>query len=497
MHMDWGAAAAYGTELVPVPKGLLRQLLEDGICPLHLRLQIARLLKKAVHRESMLVGRGVAEMVAAESLQVREPHDFLQPVEQERSGSSMCCPRPAGPLHLRTGHCVAFIAAGLSLADLLAVRTTGSAGLEWAMLYAGACGDDDAGLGPSAEVCNRIQVRLWLQRIGDMTKDTEDETVFETQTRAFAHDALRRRMEAEMQEAKVDMERQIHRFQAEVDRRMEEQAVRVHAIVEDRVQQQLDVILATEMEKVRVLVDERVQGRIRAVVQKEVQATVCEMQVRLATLAQENGRLRTAFLEHLDHSDLCFRSLLWALNPNATGFFARTLRSVWCCKRRIAQLSAWLLGTPQVSRRERARVRLEELQHLVVPASSSCEKTQQGPAASSLSLPSDDLAATLPAAPARAAAAAVDAAAAAAAAAVQDDEAAPACRACGSSASASEDTAAPCAGLDVETAVHAAALEASLPRLSEPPSPFASGSEEEEEGWNSPPIGSPRCETPC
>merc|ERR1719392_89213 len=124
-------------------------------------------------------------------------------------------------------------------------------------------------------------------------------------------------MEAEMAEAKLHMERQIHAFQGEVDRRMEEQAVRVHAIVEERVQQQLDTILAAEMEKVRKMVEERVEGRVRAVVQREVHATVCEMQVRLAMLARENDRLRTAFLEHLDHSDLCFRSLVWVLNPHA------------------------------------------------------------------------------------------------------------------------------------------------------------------------------------
>merc|ERR1719401_2173961 len=116
------------------------------------------------------------------------------------------------------------------------------------------------------------------------------------------------------------------------------------------------------MEKVRNMVEERVQGRVRAVVQREVHATVCEMQVRLAMLARENDRLRTAFLEHLDHSDLCFRSLVCALSPNATGLFARTLRAMWGCRRRFTRVSAWLLGVPPDQRRECLRARLESIQ---------------------------------------------------------------------------------------------------------------------------------------
>merc|ERR1719326_2049699 len=138
------------------------------------------------------------------------------------------------------------------------------------------------------KVHNRIRTRLWIERVADLTRDTADETVFETQVRSFANDALRRRMEAEMAEAKLHTERQIHAFQGEVDRRMEEQALRVHAIVEERVQQQIDSILAAEMEKVRAMVEEQVQERAHAVVQREIHATVCEMQARLAVLAREN-----------------------------------------------------------------------------------------------------------------------------------------------------------------------------------------------------------------
>lgn len=290
-------------------------------------------------------------------------------------------------IHVRLGPCVALIAESLALAEVLAMRACSLAALDWVMqrtssqlVHDDGCEEGIAGhmyaadgagplavasvatdLGALPKVHDRIRTRLWIQRVAELNRDNSDETTFETQVRSFANDALRRRMEAEMAEAKRDMERQIHAFQAEVDRRMEEQAHRVHAIVEERVQQQLDGILATEMEKVRALVEERVQNKVRAVVQREVQTTVCEMQVRLAVLARENDRLRTAFLEHLDHSDLCYRSLVWALSPNATGFFARTLRVVWYCQRRFTKFSAWLLGVPPDRRRERLRTRLEAL----------------------------------------------------------------------------------------------------------------------------------------
>jgi hypothetical protein len=164
------------------------------------------------------------------------------------------------PIHLCIGPCLSLISAYLPLLELLSLRACGCASLEWAMQR---CAVSDRHLGALDKVHDRIRTRLWIQRVSDLNKDSDDETAYETCIRSFANDALRRRMEAEMAEAKLDMERQIHAFQAEVDRRMEEQAVRVHAIVEERVQHQLDAILATEMDKVRTMVEERVQGRVR------------------------------------------------------------------------------------------------------------------------------------------------------------------------------------------------------------------------------------------
>jgi len=407
--MDWGVEA----DTIPVPRSLIREILEDGTCPLHLRMRLRRVLQpqqpeqlavnvigetsmpvKVVEEdrpadEHVLEHTDVAacEQLVSSEINVEPQEDrpadehVLEHtdvaaceqlvsskinVEPQVQASTSCIARPVPvpvPLVLTAdvAPCLPLVAGSLPLAEILAVRACDTACLMWAMQRA------IEQFGELGKVHDRIRTRLWIQRVGDLNVETADETVYETPLRSYANDALRRRMEAEMAAAKTDMERQIHAFQAEVDRRMEEQAIRVHGIVEDRVQQQLDTILAAEMEKVRAMVEERVHGRVRAVVQREVHATVCEMQVRLAVLARENDHLRTAFLDHLDHSDLCFRSLVWALSPNATGLFARTLRCMWCCRRRFTGFSAWLLGVPPDRRRERLRNRLEALRRSARP----------------------------------------------------------------------------------------------------------------------------------
>merc|ERR1719217_1865144 len=105
--------------------------------------------------------------------------------------------------------------------------------------------------GALRQVHARIRTRLWMRRIQDITAGTEDETVFETQMRSFADEALRRRMETEMREALENVAQQNRAFEAEVERRMHEQEQRTKIMVEERVQEQLDALLGAEMAKVR------------------------------------------------------------------------------------------------------------------------------------------------------------------------------------------------------------------------------------------------------
>jgi len=105
------------------------------------------------------------------------------------------------------------------------------------------------------------------------------------------------------------------------------------------------------MEKVRAMVEERVQERVRAVVQREVRATVCEVQARLSALARENDRLRDAFVEH---SDVCLRSLLWTLHPNTMRTAARAVRCMFVARRRLWRMCAWIFGFPTPPSERRA-----------------------------------------------------------------------------------------------------------------------------------------------
>jgi len=350
-------------DAVLVSRGLLRDIVRDGTCPLHLRMQIERALLRTPAGGMSCICRSVpsqacsstskfpAAAAASEHEQTNLPAEIVGFCEElaDAEGSDPKC------INALKGSCLALIVSMLPLTEVLTLRTASSLGLSCAMQRAMSEHHE------LMKVHNRIRARLWIQRVMEVTKDTPDESQFENQVRSFANDALRRRMEAEMADAKIQMERQILAFQGEVDRRMEEQALRVHTIVEERVQQQLDNILAAEMQKVRTLVEERVQERVRAVVQREVHATVYEVHTKLAALVRENDRLRHAFDEHADD---CFRSLVWMVSPNTTGLLARTLRAMWCCRRSFSSFSSWILGRPADRRQDRFRQNLDTLRRI-------------------------------------------------------------------------------------------------------------------------------------
>merc|ERR1712129_218569 len=110
-------------------------------------------------------------------------------------------------------HCLADVVAYLPLAEVLSIRACSREPLQWAMER------EAQEHGPRHRVHNRIRTRLWMRRIADLTAGTKDESIFETQMRSLADEALRSRMEDEMQQALAHMEEQIQSFQADVDRR--------------------------------------------------------------------------------------------------------------------------------------------------------------------------------------------------------------------------------------------------------------------------------------
>merc|ERR1719375_999536 len=217
------------------------------------------------------------------------------------------------------------------------MRASGREPLQWAMQRKA-----EADLGPQHWVHDRIRSRLWMTRIADLTAGTKDESVFETRMRSLADEALRSRMETEMQEALAHMEEQIQSFQAEVDRRLEEQERHVRRMVEERVQQELDAILVSEVSKVQVMVEERVRERVSAIFRREVRETVRELQEKLDGLVHENQTLSDAFAE----ANLRAKMMFWAMHPSplqtmnmvAVGFSPNSALSL---HRRVKVGTAW------------------------------------------------------------------------------------------------------------------------------------------------------------
>lgn len=277
-----------GNATVPVPRRLLQEVITDGCCPLHLRLQLARAV--AVEDAAALKRRCLGHEAIIVAVEIEES---------------------SGPLATLDHRCLAAVAAHLPLAEVLTVRACSREPLMWAMQRDLSTQEEEEEPGVRQLVHDRIRARLWMRRIEDVTAGTKDETVFETRMRTLADEALRSRMETEMEEALAHMEDQIRAFQAEVDRRLEEQEQHVRRLVEERVQKELDAILASEVVKVQAMVEERVRERVSAIFRREVRETVRELQGKLDTLVEENELLRDAFAE----ANLRSKLLFWAKHP--------------------------------------------------------------------------------------------------------------------------------------------------------------------------------------
>merc|ERR1712083_788309 len=84
----------------------------------------------------------------------------------------------------------------------------------------------------------------------------------------------------------------------------------VRRAVEERVQQELNTILASEVVKVQAMVEERVRERVSAIFRREVRETVRELQAKLDALVEENELLHDAFAE----ANLRAKALFWAMH---------------------------------------------------------------------------------------------------------------------------------------------------------------------------------------
>eukprot|EP00928_Gymnodinium_smaydae_P046921 TRINITY_DN31287_c0_g1_i1.p1 TRINITY_DN31287_c0_g1~~TRINITY_DN31287_c0_g1_i1.p1 ORF type:complete len:377 (-),score=88.86 TRINITY_DN31287_c0_g1_i1:129-1097(-) len=297
---------------------------------MHLRLRLGRLAEGLVEDSS---GVGAADVGCAAASLPADPVPPAPDVPEAQVEPAL----EVSPLEGLSAPCLACVVAYLPLAEILAVRTCAQEPLQWAMDHAA---EEESG--PQHRVYDRIRARLWLRRVEDITAGTKDESIFETRMRSLADEALRSRMETEMQESLRHMEEQIHQFQSEVDRRLEDQERQVRRMVEERVQQELDTILANEMVKVQAMVEERLRERVGQTFRREVRETVRELKHRLDTLVQENELLSDAFAE----ANFRAKCLFWASLPPLSGVAllgggAGAQAALWPLQRRVMVAISW------------------------------------------------------------------------------------------------------------------------------------------------------------
>lgn len=347
---------------VLAPRSLLREVIADGCCPLHLRLRILRLLQASPHDSPIdrWVPAALSDAYCANSTCVERIAALPQGGDAALS-VAVDTDVSLDNFAALNNCCLAAVSSFLPLSDVLEVRACGQEPLQWAMEHHDGIAETEAdgNVPPQRVVHDRIRTRLWMRRIQDITSGTKDESIFETRIRNLADTALRSRMETEMQDALQHMEEQIQRFQAEVDQRLEEQERHVRRMVEERVQRELDSILHSEIAKMQIMVEERVRERVAATFQREVRETVRDLRTRLDSLVDENELLRDAFAE----ANLRAKCLFWAhssplMQSTATATAclgaAASRILLFSLKRRVAVAASWHPGlvrsTSQVER---------------------------------------------------------------------------------------------------------------------------------------------------
>mmetsp|Transcript_89081 Transcript_89081/g.147401 ORF Transcript_89081/g.147401 Transcript_89081/m.147401 type:complete len:451 (-) Transcript_89081:89-1441(-) len=383
MAVDTGGDVAVELPMstVSVPRCVLREVLEDGCCPLHLRVQLARVL------------RGNTCGAAVDSQRVETP-----PCEALLD---------AGLDGTLDAGCTSAIAAFMSHEDLLATRAAGTeplcsmmrrplvedsssavapsarSQLPGAAELDGGLGDLDhlasiavaatrgdnellevarhlqlvdgpenqgsaapAGLSALANVHRRIRVRLWLRRLAELTAGGIDEDIFESSVRSFVDDALRRRLEAEVAAAKRGMEGEVRTakanmlqcvqaiseevdrrvrekvaaLQEEFDRRAGEQAHGLREMVEQRVSEQT-LALQAEVNRRTDCVREAVEQRARE--QEEAAARLHAEVARIRGVLEERVREQEDVAQRLTNELTTLRSKFFEITGEREALEAR------------------------------------------------------------------------------------------------------------------------------------------------------------------------------
>eukprot|EP00929_Paragymnodinium_shiwhaense_P066481 TRINITY_DN33352_c0_g1_i1.p1 TRINITY_DN33352_c0_g1~~TRINITY_DN33352_c0_g1_i1.p1 ORF type:complete len:454 (-),score=151.68 TRINITY_DN33352_c0_g1_i1:163-1524(-) len=310
-----------------VPCCLLEEVLADGTCPLHVRLQLSRAVDKAPSSAGGLQEEAAESRLRIHSGGVSAVASFLTQEEllffraasrpclldaMQRERRELSLEKPPPP---QVGSDAALQQLQTSL---LAQSSAALAGNAPQLQEEGSATAEGAAPGATAartaapvadarsaamKVHERIRLRLWLQRLARLATYSPDEHIFETSIRNYVDEALRRRLEGEVLSARMRMEDEVREAKATMLRCVQAVSDEVDRRVRDKVatlQAELDRRTAEQSRELRELVEKRV-GEQTTALQEEVDRRTDHLRSAMEQRAQAQefmaAQLRIEVLE--------------------------------------------------------------------------------------------------------------------------------------------------------------------------------------------------------
>lgn len=351
---------------VAVPRCVLREVLEDGCCPLHLRIQLARVLRGNTSAAARADGQkmdttpcealldagldGILDAGCTSAIAAFMSHEDLlatraagteplcsmmrRPLVEESSSAAVPAVRSQLPGPAAHGE-------GLTdmdhLASIAVAATRGDNELLEALQLVDGPenqGSVPAALSALANVHRRIRVRLWLRRLAEITAGGADEDIFETSVRSFVDDALRRRLEAEVAAAKRGMEGEVRTAKANMLQCVQAISEEVDRRVRDKVaalQEEFDRRAGEQAHGLREMVEQRVSEQTLALqaevnrrtdcVREAVEQRAREQEEAAARLHAEVANIRSVLEERVREQEDVAHRLTNELTTLRTKFF--------------------------------------------------------------------------------------------------------------------------------------------------------------------------------
>lgn len=352
-------AASPEGAFVPVPRGVIQEILDDGCCPLQLRLQLQRALASDCRppdgacANAQCSGALVGGLSEAASCCAGAVASFLQLPDflaaRVAGADFLCAVMQRQPDEMDTPVATSEVPFDLSpsvLSEVMvwseAVNEEHVANLPSSIqVIQAACAT-----GAAKDVRDKVRIRLWLERISTVAAGTADEKLFETRMKKFVDEALRRRLEGEMAQAKANMlqciqsisqcvqsiseeverrgQEKVAALKEEFDRRVSEQATKLQDMVERRVNEQAKA-LQVEVDRRTELVRAAVEQRARE--QEEVAFRLQAEMATMRTTLEERVREQEEVALHLSAEIAYNRRHLAELTADRAKLEARILET--------------------------------------------------------------------------------------------------------------------------------------------------------------------------